>query len=162
MTQVLAISWSNFWLSEHTTLVIDRGCNHSDPQSLRTLSDESECERFHCSRGGAVFPFLVVPLNALYMLQVYFKLGDVLTAGCKMAINSNAACHLLRWNAPQGIFEWWWSIDLILCVLPFFLSVFLLTYARESSKWEKKNCFGLHSLSTFHFGFTPNSRYMAL
>lgn len=46
---------------------------------------------------------------------------------------------------------------------PSFLSLSLshLYYASESSKWEKKY-FGLLSQSTFRFGFTPNSRYMAL
>lgn len=41
-------------------------------------------------------PFFFLPLNASCVSRVYFKLGNDLSAGCKIAINFNAACHLSK------------------------------------------------------------------
>lgn len=65
-----------------------------------------------------------MPLNTSCMLRVYFKLSKDLTAGCEIAINSNAACHLSKMKYSASDF-WMVMINLILPVPPFFLSLFL-------------------------------------
>lgn len=73
------------------------------------------------------------------MLQVYFKLGNDLTAGCKIAINCNAACHLSEMKYSTNDF-WMVMIDLnppvALSFFCFFKNFFIMQVNLQN---EKKN-----------------------
>lgn len=109
-----------------------------------------------------LFPlFSFTPLNtSCTSLRAYFESGKDLNRRLKNnSLNCNAACHFSK-------MKYFASDDFFLMMIDRFSSTHVplsfSSFIMQVNLQNGNKYFGLRSQSAFHFGFTPNSIYMAL